>query len=1511
MLLSCQVVDRNSAKGPAGKAIPVDTDHSGLNKCPDQSSEQYRAILEGIKEMRKRPSLLERGDSHIRDSYTEEKLKIERLSEYPLPMSQCYINLAIVQRNIWGNQPDDEFGRPKLRSSLLERLNIEEPDQSLHITLPSLFEPRNIRDEKEERRPRRIFIRGHPGIGKTTLCKKIVHDFIYSQQWSEYFTRLLWVPLRNLQTCKERYKLTDLLHDEYFPQYKDPESIIGELYREIKKPDAGGSLFLLDGLDEIWKYQHSNNHIREIVRELLNQPNVIVTSRPSVQLLGGFEPFDIELETIGFHSEQVRQYIKQVTEENTELDDSGRAEKSREIVDFLDQHPLVGDLVRIPIQLDALCFAWDDVSTRGPQTMTELYQAIEIGLWGKDIGRLGIHMEKRLYPAEIEERIKDEATLLEKLAFAGLCKGLTVFDAKTVRGLSPYLSMPNSKSIDETLERISFLRSSGISLRNSSRRYYFLHLTLQEYFAARYLKRMWVDGKDLELPGATKEEICPHDFLRRYKYFENFDIVWRFMAGMLAFDTDHLNRYFKIIRSQPIDLLGATHHRLLMRCLFEIPPSHTELRESLEDQLLRWPVFEYRFLPDHIRYNGLLANEMEFPIGLLSKLLQEGKDKLIIHLLRSVHPRRMLSSGLAQLAVPWLESSPNNELVHVVLNCLKAIYVASSATGALENPPDLPETLLRAVGARLEASDFDFEESAMEVLEGQSSLPDTVLQTVAAKLKQIPGHLRDAATRILGKQSNLTETVLQAVAAELEFRDPDVWLRAIEVLEGRSNLPDTILRPIVANLVWNPNLMRILKKQAKLSEAILEALVAELENPEASVEEFGDPVSLPSDIGQILGAQSKLPKAILRALEAKLKTENPYVFVAAMVALQNQSKLTGTILQETLTKIEKADGDFNKLVCLELLQEPSPPEKVFQAIMSKFEAESFFLTRTNLTIRPVPANLPEAFLQMIALKVHNKKPKVQIAAISVLRTQSSLSQDILQELVAILGDGVLGVRLAVVSVLGKFLDRPAILREVASRLENEHPRVQRAVIDALRRNFSVPLLLPHQEPDIEAFLHKRELPDAVLQVMVLKLEDKESRVRDAATLILLSQSNRSEAILQAIALKLKNEDPHIRKAALCALQSSKLPEAIMQAVAFRLGDKDLDIWEVASKVLHRQEDLPGAIIQAVASKLTNRDPYIRKVALYVLRSLNLPEAIMQAVAFQLNDKDRTIREAALYALQSSKLPEAIMQAVAFQLVDNDRSIRDVASYVLQRQGDLPKAIMHVIALALQNRSPDVQKAALNSFREQRNLPKTITQAIVLKLENESYEVQEAALEVFQKQPDLPKAVLQVVASKMRDKNDHVRNAAIGILEEHLNLLDFALHSVASILEQWIPHQKYDSVESLILRHSPKLAAITSNSHDHLKGLVYFLLWQSFKRHLAWYQDNSKLHLVIDGRDFEYEGPNPCLTINELAPDRPYYGQNPMTNRGDHSITRCEYCENDHKHAARGKAGSRHGSLESR
>lgn len=179
------------------------------------------------------PTALEKADDWIRNErYTSERLKIERLSGAALPIEQCYINLVIVAQ-------DTHQGKGTiLRITTNSRLPPEKViamDDMFQFQLAKLFDQRSGHDGRMIQ-PRRILIRGCAGVRKTTLCKRIVHDFILGTQmelynlWTKLFDRVLWVPLRNLKGQQEvGYNLNKLLYLEYFSECVEGEKLAKEL----------------------------------------------------------------------------------------------------------------------------------------------------------------------------------------------------------------------------------------------------------------------------------------------------------------------------------------------------------------------------------------------------------------------------------------------------------------------------------------------------------------------------------------------------------------------------------------------------------------------------------------------------------------------------------------------------------------------------------------------------------------------------------------------------------------------------------------------------------------------------------------------------------------------------------------------------------------------------------------------------------------------------------------------------------------------------------------------------------------------------------------------------------------------------------------------------------------------------------------------------------------------------------------------------------------------------------
>ncbi|KAF6803002.1 peptidase C14, partial [Colletotrichum musicola] len=842
--------------------LRLDRSHVLMNKFqgPKTSDADYKLVVDSIvdfvEDIRK-GTPLEQANAWIRDKhYNKDRLRIERLSGNTLPMDQCYINLALVETPR-DNDLKQRSGDDPLQSehfSFAARLKIETPREHSQVELSKLFEPRKQLDG-QMKEPRRILIRGRAGVGKTTLCKKIVHDVVEKEMWSNLFASILWVPLRNLKTWRgPPYGLTEMLHHIYLQQRPDHASLANALRQHVEDSVSLGALFILDGLDEISELldeQHNPDLLR-FLADLLNRTNVIITTRPHVSLPHAFQKPDLELETIGFRSDQVEAYLKAVSTPIV----------SRNIHSFLQRSPLMRSLVRVPIQLDALCIVWDEtLDIDRLQTMTQVYQAIVKRLWKKDIKRLKEsqpHVEA-MSSQEIENHVMEEIRLLESLAFSGMCSNLIEFQSVHRDAVCDF-ARPTRTSLPvyETLGRLSFLRTSDGSADPATRTHHFLHLTFQEYFAAKYFVQMWTNKKTLQYVDLNRRkkrccEISPEDFLRRNKYTGRYDIMWRFVAGILSEEgEDEMSHFFDKIEKEPVDVLGPAHQRLVMHCLNEVPHLPTGLREQREHRILQWMLFERDFTG-----SSTFARESDIPEGVLNCVLRASRDKTIF-LNAFGHSQRHFSDTTMAAVVELFKDEDS--------------YVRWSAANALGNQSTLSDATIAALVELFKDEDSNVRESTADVLGNQSTLSDTTIAALIELFKDKDSSVRRSAAKALDNQSTLSDATMAALIKLFKDEDSSVRRSAGKTLDNQWMLSDATVAALIELVKDEDRDVRrsaanTLGNQSTLSDATIAALMELFKDEDSNVQESA---------ADALGNQSTLSDATIAALVELFKDEDSY-----------------------------------------------------------------------------------------------------------------------------------------------------------------------------------------------------------------------------------------------------------------------------------------------------------------------------------------------------------------------------------------------------------------------------------------------------------------------------------------------------------------------------------------------------------------------------------------------------------------------------------------------------------
>ncbi|EXK26024.1 hypothetical protein FOMG_17385 [Fusarium oxysporum f. sp. melonis 26406] len=1079
-------------------------------------------------------------DVRIREYYlqNERRLMVERLSGKPLSMDQCYINLAILQHSSYRTKPSGEEGIKHQPSpfSLLARLKVETPRQDTRVSLVSLFSPRKRRDGGMAP-PERIFIRGQAGVGKTTLCKRIVYDCLCKGMWPGKFDRLLWVPLRTLKRkLLLEYNLKDWLRAEYF-RTGDADILADAVTRAVDDPaKCGRTLFILDGLDEV--YRELDSEFSGLLQDLLNQSYVIITSRLGSSM-SQINHIDLELEIVGFYPEQVEAYIRKAA-----------PYQAREIQTFLQDHWLLQSLIRIPIQLEALCYSWDaktENSGEIPTTTTTIYQSIERKLWKKDVVRLGkpyggiplsVNVAKSTLDSEILSGVALEVNLLQCLAFTGLYSDVVEFDKDRQEqiwthwnDISEHLKPRGTHPSSLDLARLSFLRSSDTLSDEMNRSYHFIHLTFQEYFAAQYFVKHWKSDNPLPCLALSSEKLEPviaKDLLLKEKYNKRYDIFWRFVAGLLQShgDGEQLCRFFSRIEEEPRDLLGPTHQRLVMHCLSEVVspkmmPTFTPVRTKLEHQLSQWLLFECIF-------NGIsrLAGEMELPEQVLDNVLQQASEDVKIKLLESLSTRPKLSLSIIGLATDWLRSDVSPRLSLAVLRMLQRPHEG------------LPDWILKAVTARLEDQDKDIRRAAAYVLRGQPALSEDILKALVTRLEHQDADVRSAAVSALRSQSALPEELLTVVAAQLGHQDKNIRWTAVSALRGQSLLP----------------------------EKILQAVAVRLEDQERDIR--WPAVSA-------LGGQSTLPEEILKAVTARLQDHDGDVRWEAVYVLGGQPTLSDNILRAVAARLEDQDGHVRWAVIHTLGRQSDLPEEIFQAMAARLENQDKDIRRAAVDALGGQSALTERILQIVAARLKDQDKDVRRVAVSALGDQSVLPNEILPTVVARLKDPDKDIRRVAVSALAGQSDLPrGVLQAVTVLLEHRDKDIRRAAIDTLGG--------------------QSELPREIVKAVAARLEDQDWDIRKAAVSALGGQSALPEELLTAVAARLMDPHGDVRWAAVYALRGQlALPGGTLKVVAARLEDQDRDIRWAAVYVLGGQSALPEDILQAVAARLQGQEKDVR------------------------------------------------------------------------------------------------------------------------------------------------------------------------------------------------------------------------------------------------------------------------------------------------------------------------------
>ena len=629
---------------PTSPILPEPQQHEYVDHRPEQpSNASLAAPLDSsinhpqtTSEETSAASSIEKMKNHVREATKrpDEDLKLpfdDPGEGRDLTLDEIFTNLTVYK------------GRAKYVFSGDRREQLKEYNKANEELSPTL--PGEIFDPKEKK----ILVVGRPGIGKTMLSTKILRDWASDNLLKEtqklQIDFAFLIKLRMFNSTDKELNLRELLeHSEY------STALSQDAWNYIcNNPDR--VLIIFDGFDEYSRkteinmdevrYRNSEEDrmpvhflLKKIVSgKILTGATVLTTTRPNAVSCIRSLDFNKTVEILGFTTEQVNDYIQKLTKHE---------DRAQTIMQHITSNLNLLAFCYIPVNCFIICscllklLANTSSSTSLhylPTKLTEIYSiAIRMFYFSYDDEQYRHNKAKGqqyfLKPFnKLPSSVQTVFKRLGKIAFDGIKGGRLIFESGEVGDL-------------ESNGFFHRLRDSFSGLTEGRAQYCFLHLTIQEFLAAKYLVDTF-----------SSEEL--QKFVSSHIQDGTWKVVIHFVAGLLAEQEG----------PQSTDIFSD-----LLPSKTDTEEDEIEMNEDSEERnetLISWPAYEDKALVLTI-FNCMYENN--------------ASDREVQNKLEKI--------GCNALNLSFCNLSP--------LDCLALVHALKSAKGILDF--DLSSNSLQSLG---------------------------------------------------------------------------------------------------------------------------------------------------------------------------------------------------------------------------------------------------------------------------------------------------------------------------------------------------------------------------------------------------------------------------------------------------------------------------------------------------------------------------------------------------------------------------------------------------------------------------------------------------------------------------------------------------------------------------------------------------------------------------------------------------------------------------------------------